>query len=175
MFHMIRRQAKSNFAKPLVIFLSKRLLRAKEAMSDLNSITDGVFLPVIADDSAKKTANRVIFCTGQVYYDLLKARAEKNLADSVAIVRVEQLYPFPAEQVKAEVAKYAKAKDFVWAQEEPYNQGAWLQIREDLDEALGGKAHFKAASRPRAAAPACGTSTMHNQQLADLLAAALTK
>ncbi len=175
MFHLIRRQALSNYVKPLVIFMSKRLLRFKEAMSDISEITNGEFLPLIGDDSAKKSAERVILCSGQVYYDLLKTRAEKGLSDKVAIIRVEQLYPFPSELVKTELAKYAKAKEFVWAQEEPYNQGAWLQIREELDECLSGKLRFIAATRPRAAAPACGTSTMHNQQLADLLAQAFGK
>ena len=173
MFHLIRRQAKSNYAKPLMIFLSKRLLRFKDAMSDVSELTNGVFLPLIADTTAATSAKRVIVCTGQVYYDLVKARAERNLTETVAIVRVEQLYPLPSAQLSAELAKYTQAKEFVWAQEEPYNQGAWLQIREDLDACLVAGARFIAASRPRAAAPACGTSTMHNQQLADLLNAAL--
>ncbi len=173
MFHLIRRQAKSNYAKPLMVFLSKRLLRFKDAMSDVSELTNGVFLPLIVDTTAATSAKRVIVCTGQVYYDLVKARAERNLTEAVAIVRVEQLYPLPSVELSAELAKYTQAKEFVWAQEEPYNQGAWLQIREDLDVCLVSGARFVAASRPRAAAPACGTSTMHNQQLADLLNAAL--
>lgn len=173
MFHLLRRQAKSNYAKPLVIFLSKRLLRFKDAMSSVDEITNGVFLPVIADNSVGTNAERVLVCTGQVYYDLVKARKERGAEDKVAIIRVEQLYPFPAEQVKAELAKFGSAQKFVWVQEEPYNQGAWLQIRDDLDNCLN-KARFIAVTRPRAAAPACGTSTMHNQQLADLLNAAFS-
>ena len=169
MFHLMRRQALSDYIKPLMIFLSKKLLRFKDAMSSLDDISNGEFLPIIADTDAKHTAKRVILCTGQVYYDLTKYRAEHKLIEDVAIIRVEQLYPLPVELIKGELAKYAKAKEFIWAQEEPYNQGAWLQIREDLDGCLGGKLHFNSATRPRAAAPACGTSTMHNQQLADLL------
>jgi 2-oxoglutarate dehydrogenase E1 component len=175
MFHLMRRQALTNYVKPLVIFLSKKLLRFKDAMSDISEISNGVFLPIIADETAKKTAERVIICSGQVYYDLVSKREENKLTDKVAIIRIEQLYPFPSELIKAELAKYSKAKEFVWAQEEPYNQGAWLQIREELDLCLGGKLRFNAATRPRAAAPACGTSTMHNQQLADLLDQAFGK
>lgn len=174
MFHLIRRQAKSNYAKPLMIFLSKRLLRFKDAMSDISEITEGVFLPLIADTIASSSAKRVILCTGQVYYDLVKSRVERGLTEEVAIIRVEQLYPLPVAQISAELAKYPQATEFVWAQEEPSNQGAWLQIREELDNCLSSGARFIAATRPRAAAPACGTSTMHNQQLIDLLNAAFS-
>lgn len=175
MFHLLRRQAKSNYVKPLVIFMSKRLLRFKDAMSSVDDITSGVFLPVIADAVAPNTAKRIVLCTGQVYYDLVKARADRNLINDIAIVRIEQLYPFPTDEVKAELSKYSNASEFIWAQEEPYNQGSWLQIREDLDSCLNGSSHFVGVARPRAAAPACGTSTMHNQQLADLLANAMGK
>lgn len=175
MFHLLRRQAKSNYIKPLMIFLSKRLLRFKDAMSSISDITDGEFLPIIPDLIAKKSVERVILCAGQVYYDLVKARLDKKQEDKAAIVRVEQLYPFPDKLIKAELAKYSKAKDFIWAQEEPSNQGAWLQIREELDGCLDGKARFKGITRPRAAAPACGSITMHNQQLADLLTSVFGK
>lgn len=174
MFHLLRRQAKSDYVKPLVIFMSKRLLRFKDAMSSVDEITTGVFLPVIADTTAPQTATRIILCSGQVYYDLVKSRDEQELTEKIALIRVEQLYPFPSAEVSVELAKYTNATDFVWAQEEPYNQGAWLQVREDLDACLpAGKKAFVGVARPRAAAPACGTSTMHNQQLADLLATAI--
>lgn len=173
MFHLLRRHAKSNYAKPLVIFLSKRLLRFKDAMASVSDITNGVFLPVIADTVAAATAKRVVVCTGQVYYDLVKARADAAKDKDITIIRVEQLYPFPSELLKSELAKYSGATEFIWAQEEPYNQGAWLQIREGLDNCLDGKNRFKGVARPSAAAPACGTSTMHNQQLKDLLANAI--
>jgi 2-oxoglutarate dehydrogenase E1 component len=175
MFHLLRRQAKANYIKPLVIFLSKRLLRAKEAMSNLTEFTDSSFQAVIGDSLAKKSAEKVIVCSGQVYYDLVKYRAEHNLISKVAIIRMEQLYPLPIKQIETELAKYSKAKTFIWAQEEPYNQGAWLQIREDLDNAIAKtNLRFKGVARPRAAAPACGTSSMHNQQLANLLAEAFS-
>lgn len=174
MFHLLRRQAKSNYVKPLVVFMSKRLLRFKDAMSSIDEITSGVFLPVIGDNQAKASAKRVVVCTGQVYYDLVKARSERKLVDDIAIIRVEQLYPFPSDDLRAELAKYQSATELVWAQEEPYNQGAWLQIREDLDACLANPSlRFVGVARPRAAAPACGTSTMHNQQLANLLTEAI--
>ena len=174
MFHLLRRQAKSNYVKPLVIFLSKRLLRFKDAMSSVDDITKGAFLPIITDMFAKNSAKRIVLCAGQVYYDLVKSRSEANKVDDIAIIRVEQLYPFPRELLTAELSKYSKATEFVWAQEEPYNQGAWLQIREDLDACLpSGKKAFTGVARPSAAAPACGTSTMHNQQLANLLVEAI--
>lgn len=173
MFHLLRRQAKSKYAKPLVIFMSKNKLRFKDAMSPLDEITNGVFNPVFDDVVSKEKATRVILCSGQVYYDLVKARAEKGLVDSVAIIRVEQLYPFPTELVKAILSEYKNAVDFVWAQEEPYNQGAWLQIRDNLEECLP-NVKVKVSARPRAAAPACGTSTMHASQLSSLLNDAFT-
>ena len=175
MFHLLRRQAKSNYVKPLVILMSKKLLRFKDALSHVDELVEGSFKFVIGDETAKKTAERVILCGGPVYYDLVKARNEYKLDDKVAVIRVEQLYPFPEAQIKAELAKYTKAKVFVWAQEEPYNQGAWLQIREELDDCLDGKARFVASTRPRAAAPACGSTHMHLEQLQELLAGAFGK
>lgn len=174
MFHLLRRQAKSDYVKPLVIFLSKRLLRFKDAMSSVDDITTGVFMPIIADKDASEKAKKVIVCMGQVYYDLVKARNDADKTKDIAIIRIEQLYPFPAKELKSELDKYKSAKEFMWAQEEPYNQGAWLQIREDLDNAIASRGiSFKSSCRPRAAAPACGTSTMHVQQLKDLLAGAI--
>lgn len=174
MFHLLRRQAKSDYVKPLVIFLSKRLLRFKDAMSSIDDVTNGVFLPVIADNDASSKAKRVVVCSGQVYYDVLKARNDANKQNDIAIIRVEQLYPFPSEQLKTELDKYKSAKEFIWTQEEPYNQGAWLQIREELDNCVDSRGlRFTSSARPRAAAPACGTSTMHVQQLKDLLVGAI--
>ncbi len=173
MFHLLRRQAKSNYVKPLVIFLSKRLLRFKDAMSSIDDITTGVFIPVIADKLAPTNVKRVVVCAGQVYYDLVKARSDANKVQDIAILRLEQLYPFPTDLLTQELAQYTQATEFIWAQEEPYNQGAWLQIRENLDSCLTNGASFSGVARPSAAAPACGTSTMHNQQLKDLLAAAI--
>lgn len=170
-FHLIRYKAQTNWIKPLVIFMSKRLLRYKEAMSDINELTNGAFKTVINDSvSSYKTAEKIIVCSGQVYYDLAAERARRE-DTKVAIIRIEQLYPFPQEVLGAELAKYSRAREFVWVQEEPYNQGAWHQIRDCLQDAIGDRLQqqFKVVSRPSAAAPACGMSTMHNAQLKEMM------
>lgn len=174
MFHLLRHKALTNYIKPLVICMSKRLLRYKEAMSDISEFANGSFQTVIGDNEIKSnnTVTKVIVCTGQVYYDLKNARSERKLDNQVAIIRVEQLYPFPSEQLHSLVTKYTKATKFVWAQEEPYNQGAWIQIRDGLDAVLGDKGKFSYASREASAAPACGFTSMHNEQLKQLVNAA---
>lgn len=167
-FHLLQKQVKFNYVKPLIVFVSKKLLRLKEAMSEISEITQGEYLALISDEVAKKTATKIVICSGQIYYELLAARATRKLEAKVVLLRLEQLYPLPIAQIKHELAKYSKAQEFIWAQEEPYNQGAWLQIRENLDTCLT-RGRFSSATRARAAAPACGGTTMHNQQLADLI------
>ena len=174
MFHLLRHKALSNWKKPLVIFMSKKLLRNKDAASEINDFTNSSgFKTVIADTQAlAKSAERVIVCCGQVYYDLVGERSRRELNDKVAIIRVERLYPFPLDALHAEIAKYKKAHKFIWAQEEPHNQGAWLQIRDGLDAALGNDSlhnKFTAASRPAAAAPACGMKSTSDAELKQLL------
>ncbi|MBY0379073.1 MAG: 2-oxoglutarate dehydrogenase E1 component [Burkholderiales bacterium] len=167
MFHLIRRKGLNNYIKPLVILMSKRLLRYKDAASDLSEITHSEFKFVIGDNIVQITSvDKVLLCSGQVYYDLLNERKACNLDSSVAIVRVEQLYPFPVEQLKAELSKYKDKKVF-WVQEEPHNQGAWMQIRDYLDMVAGQK--VKAISRDASAAPACGLPSTHNAQLKQIL------
>lgn len=172
LFHLIRHKAQSNWIKPLVIFMSKKLLRYKDAMSDINELTNGGFKTVIADNNGPgyKTAEKVLVCSGQVYYDLLNERSNRE-GSKVAIIRLEQLYPFPKETLDAELAKYTKSREFVWVQEEPYNQGAWHQIRDYLQACIHERLQlqFSVVSRPGAAAPACGISTMHNAQLKQIL------
>lgn len=171
MFHLLRRKAKTNWIKPLVIFMSKKILRSKDAASSINELANGGFKTVISDVlNNAKSAEKVILCTGQVYYDLFNHRAELNLTTSVAILRLEQLYPFPSEVLKSELAKFVKAREFVWVQEEPHNQGAWNQIRDELNASLTAQSHgFKVVSRPSSAAPACGLSTIHNAQIKAIL------
>lgn len=171
LFHLIRYKAQTNWIKPLVIFMSKKLLRYKDAMSDINELTNGGFKTIIADNNpGYKTAEKVLVCSGQVYYDLLNERANRE-ASRFAIIRIEQLYPFPKEIFDAELVKYTKAREFVWVQEEPYNQGAWHQIRDYLQAAVNVRqqSQFNVISRPGAAAPACGLSNMHNAQLKEIL------
>lgn len=173
MFHILRQQALTNYIKPLVIFMSKRLLRYKDAMSTLDKFTSGGFLPVIPDEAVNPSkVKRVIVCSGQVYYDFYNERAIRKLENEVAIVRVEQFYPCPNELISKELRKYTKAKKFIWGQEEPYNQAGWLMIWENLDNAIHGMGNFTAATRPASAAPACGLSSIHNKQMKDLLSAA---
>ncbi len=174
-FHMLRRQAKTKYVKPLIVFLSKRLLRFKGAMSQVDDLCNGEFLPVIGDTDAGKKAHRVILCSGQVYYDLVQARSTAQQTDKVAIIRIEQLYPFPQELLVKELARYTNAKEFLWVQEEPYNQGPWLQIRDDLEACLSASKRIIPLTRPRAAAPACGSPHLHQEQLSTLLSAAFGK
>lgn len=171
MFHIIRRKALTSYIKPLIILMSKRLLRYKDAGSNLDELINEGFRFVIGDDVV--TANKVILCSGQIYYDLFNERKIRNLDKQVAIVRLEQLYPFPLEDIKVELSKYKSSTQFVWVQEEPYNQGAWIQIREHLDAVLT-NVKFKVISRDASAAPACGLTSMHNQQLQQILQQAFT-
>ena len=177
MFHILRRQALRSYRKPLVIFMSKRLLRFKDSMSPLENFLEGTtFRPVIGDTVARAdngSVKRVIMCAGQVYYDLAKAREERGLENEIAIVRVEQLYPFPYAEAAEELAKFSNATEIMWAQEEPKNQGAWYQTRHRL-EALaenGQKVIF--AGRPSSASPAVGYMSKHNAQLKQLIDDAL--
>ncbi|AOZ51774.1 2-oxoglutarate dehydrogenase E1 component [Chromobacterium vaccinii] len=167
MFHMLRRQVLRPYRKPLVIFLSKRLLRFKDSMSPVEDLTSGSFRPVIGDVVVKdpKKVKRVLLCAGQVYYDLAAARKERSLDDDIAIVRIEQLYPFPTEQVAAELARFTQAKEVMWVQEEPRNQGAWYQIRHRLEGLLTAKQQLSFAGRPSSASPAVGYMSKHVAQL----------
>ncbi|WP_373813372.1 2-oxoglutarate dehydrogenase E1 component [Neisseria dentiae] len=178
MFHILRRQALRSYRKPLVIFLSKRLLRFKDSMSPLENFAEGsTFRPVIGDTVERAdngSVKRVILCAGQVYYDLAAGRAERGLENDVAIVRVEQLYPFPYEEVQAELAKYPNAKDVVWSQEEPRNQGAFHQLRHRIEKILDEQQKLGYAGRPASASPAVGYMSKHVAQLKQLVEDAMT-
>lgn len=175
MFHMIRRQMMRAYRKPLIVMTPKSLLRHKFSVSPLSELSNGRF-EVIIPDSAKiepKAIKRIVFCSGKVYYDLDEAREVHDLG-SVAIVRIEQLYPFPIDQYAEVLATYPNADDVVWCQEEPQNQGAWYQIRHRLQEALSDKQQLFYAGRPSAAAPASGIFKLHLQQQQALVEAALS-
>lgn len=174
-FHMIRRQMLRTVRKPLIVMTPKSLLRHKLAVSTLEELESGHFQNVIENqlDVTAKQVKRIILCSGKVYYDLFQA-AQANEQTDIAIVRVEQLYPFPRELVQAELAKYPQAGEVVWCQEEPMNQGAWFQIRHHL-QACVSKSHTLAyAGRARAAAPACGNAKMHQKEQEALIQQALT-
>ena len=172
MFHVLRRQVLRPYRKPLVIFMSKRLLRFKDSMSDLSQFTEGSgFRTVIGDaverDDAK--VKRIVLCAGQVYYDLAAGRKERGMEEEVAIVRVEQLYPFPYEVLAAELSRYTNATEIMWAQEEPKNQGAWYQIRHRIEAVSTDKQKVLFAGRPASASPAVGYMSKHAAQLKALV------
>jgi len=175
MFHMLRRQMRRDFRKPLIVMTPKSLLRHKLSVSSMEDLTHGFFQEVIneIDDLPASKVRRVVFCSGKVYFDLLEQRRADELRN-VAIVRVEQLYPFPAEDYAAALAHYPNAREIVWCQEEPQNQGAWYQVRHRLQEPLGPRQALLYAGRSPAAAPATGIAQLHNAQQRGLVAAALT-
>ena len=178
MFHMLRRQMLRATRKPLVVMTPKSMLRNKLSVSTLDDLTGGAFQTLIPDTIAKdpKKARRVVVCGGKVYYDLLEAAEAKKITD-VAIVRVEQLYPFPRPELAAELKRLSGAKEVVWCQEEPMNQGAWYCSQHHMRRVAS--AHKKDlflqyAGRDASAAPACGYASMHAEQQEKLLQDAFT-
>jgi 2-oxoglutarate dehydrogenase E1 component len=176
MFHMLRRQMLRALRKPLIVMTPKSLLRHKLSVSTMSDLSGGRFQPVIdevdAIDAAK--VRRIVLCSGKVYFDLLeRRRAAKD--GSVAIVRIEELYPFPADDYHAILERYGKAKDIVWCQEEPQNQGAWYQIRHRLQAPLDGGRSLHYAGRESAAAPATGLYANHQREQDALVADALNR
>jgi 2-oxoglutarate dehydrogenase E1 component len=174
MFHMLRRQMVRPLRKPLIIMTPKSLLRHPLSVSRLEELASGNFRTVIdeIDDLKASTVTRIVLCSGKVYFDLLKARREAKV-DTVAIVRLEQLYPFPSDEYDAIVRKYSNAREIVWCQEEPQNQGSWYQIRHRLQAPLSAKHELLYSGRAGAAAPATGISALHEQQQKNLVTAAL--
>ncbi|MEN1728610.1 MAG: 2-oxoglutarate dehydrogenase E1 component [Pseudomonadota bacterium] len=174
MFHMLRRQMLRPFRKPLVVMTPKSLLRHKSSVSTLDDLVKGEFQLVIDDPTQPDPAKvkRVVFCAGKVYFDLAAEHAEKGI-DDIALVRVEQLYPFPREEVQAIVERYGNAEEFIWCQEEPLNQGAWFQIRHHLQACTGGKS-LKYVGRAGSASPAVGYYQVHLEQQKRLVSMALT-
>jgi 2-oxoglutarate dehydrogenase E1 component len=165
MFHMLRRQMLRRFRRPLVVMTPKSLLRHRLSVSTLEELAGGEFQLVIGDPQRPDPARvrRVLLCSGKVYYDLYATRQERAIED-IAIVRVEQLYPFPMARLTAELAAYGAVEDVVWVQEEPQNQGAWYQIRHKLTDALAASQRLRYVGRPRSAAPAVGSFALHQAQ-----------
>jgi len=174
-FHMIRRQHLRPVRRPLVVMTPKSLLRHPLAISDMEDLADVGFQNAIAeiDDLNPKKVKRVVFCSGKVYYDLLKERREREQED-VAIIRIEQLYPFPAEEVAEIMKDYQHVKDFVWCQEEPQNQGAWYSSQHHFWAAIPKGAQLSYRGRSASAAPAVGYISEHNKQQQNLVDEALT-
>ncbi len=172
-FHLLRRQMLRPYRKPLIVFTPKSLLRSKDAASPLTEFTQGHFQPVIAevDKLDNKKVRRLIACSGKVYYDLLAARRAKGIAD-MAVIRIEQLYPFPHDDFAAQIAAYPNATEVVWCQEEPGNQGAWHRIQHYLLRHLRKGMHLDYALRPSSAAPAAGYLAVHQEQQKAVIEAA---
>ncbi|UCC56134.1 MAG: 2-oxoglutarate dehydrogenase E1 component [Gammaproteobacteria bacterium] len=174
MFHMLRRQLIRPFRRPLVVMTPKSLLRHKLATSSLDELLTEGFKPVIGEvDSQDKTAiTRLVMCSGKVYYDLLERRREAGL-DHVAILRLEQLYPFPWRLLRGELAHYPNVTEYVWCQEEPMNQGAWYNTRHKLEEVVGEDFKLHYTGREASPAPAVGYPKLHVQQQKALVSDAL--
>ena len=173
MFHLLRRQMIRQLRKPLIIMSPKSMLRRKESVSSLGDLANGEFQPVIPEDENLNPGKvrRIIACSGRVYYDLLAYRKAHKIKD-IAIVRIEQLYPFPHNEFQAEVDRFEQAKDVLWCQEEPGNQGAWHRIQHYLLRHLGLNQTLGYALRPSSASPAAGYLAKHNFQQKELIEAA---
>jgi 2-oxoglutarate dehydrogenase E1 component len=179
-FHMLRRQAIRPLRKPLVVMSPKSLLRHKAAVSTMDELANGQFQVVIpdvdvVDAKAAKKITRMIMCSGKVYYDLLDARRENKL-DHIAIVRLEQLYPFPEEELAAVISQFTNLKEAVWCQEEPMNQGAWYSSQHHMRRVIHGHKsdlYLEYAGRDPSASPAAGYMALHNEQQKKLISDAL--
>lgn len=173
-FHLLRRQVLRKFRKPLIIMTPKSLLRHKLAVSQIQELTSGSFQNVIAeiDSISAEKVTQVVLCCGKVYYDLLQKRREEKL-EHIAIIRIEQLYPFPKKGLMKELAKYPHAKLVVWCQEEPQNQGVWFSSRHNMQDCLLHGQRLCYAGRGFAAAPAGGSSKIHAEQQQGLVEQAL--
>ena len=175
-FHLLRRQMVRPLRKPLVIMTPKSLLRHKDATSPLSEFTKGGFQTVIPEHKELKAdkVKRLVVCTGKVYYDLAKKRDEKG-DESAAIIRVEQLYPFPHKAFAAELKKYPNVNEIVWCQDEPQNQGAWFFIQHNIHENMTEGQKLGYAGRPASASPAVGYAHLHVEQQKALVDAAFAK
>ena len=172
-FHVLRRQMIRPLRKPLIIMTPKSLLRNKDATSPVSEFTKGTFQTVIPDKADLKAdkVKRVVACSGKVYYDLAKKREESGVND-VAILRVEQLYPFPHKAFANEIKKYPNATEIVWCQDEPQNQGAWFFVQHYIHENMLAGQKLGYAGRAASASPAVGYAHLHQEQQKALIDAA---
>jgi 2-oxoglutarate dehydrogenase E1 component len=168
-FHLLRRQMRRGFRKPLVVMTPKSLLRHKAAASTVEELTRGGFLDVIEDRGVDaEKVRRVVLCSGKVYYDLLEQRAKDDAP--VALVRVEQFFPFPSEDIQRALRSYPKAKEYVWAQEESLNMGGWFFMEPRL-RAMGFRVKY--IGRDASASPATGSRQVHLREQKELVEAAI--
>jgi len=173
-FHLLRNQIKRRFRRPLVVMTPKSLLRHPLSKSTLDAFTDGALALVQpeADELESDRVRRVVLCSGKVYFDLLGERRKREISD-IAIMRVEQLYPFPRRRLGGLLADFANASEIVWCQEEPRNQGAWYQIQHHLRVLTQDHQTLGYAGRAPSASPACGNWQLHRVQQQALIDAAL--
>ena len=174
MFHLLRRQMIRSMRKPLIVMTPKSLLRNPASTSSIGDLTASAFRPLIGETEPLPAprVRRIVFCSGKVYFDVIEVRRAAEI-DDVAVVRVEELYPFPIDEYASTIAKYPDATEIIWCQEEPQNQGAWYQIRHRLQEPLTSRHELFYAGRPGAAAPASGIHALHVRQQQAFVAAAL--
>jgi 2-oxoglutarate dehydrogenase E1 component len=170
-FHLLRRQALRGLRRPLVIMTPKSLLRLPAARSSTDELAGGGWRPVLPDPARPERASRVLLCQGKIFYELDAARRERGI-DDVALVRLEQCYPFPAEEL-AQAFEPFEGASVTWAQEEPENMGAGRFVLRCLRDGLGVEARF--VSRPESPSPATGSLTLHQRQQAELIDRALSR
>jgi 2-oxoglutarate dehydrogenase E1 component len=175
-FHLLRDQMKRKFRRPLIVMTPKSLLRHRQSVSTLDALTDGALAIVLPEIDPIETAKvrRVVLCSGKVFFDLLSARREHGLTD-IAILRVEQLYPFPRRRLGELLDDYTNANEIVWCQEDPRNQGAWYQILHHLRALRQDYQTLGYAGRPPSASPACGSLRLHKAQQQALIDTALAE
>jgi 2-oxoglutarate dehydrogenase E1 component len=174
MFHMLRRQMKRGLRLPLIVMTPKSLLRHPLSVSTLDDLTKGRFQTIISDNDVDAAqVKRIVFCSGKVYFDLYQARLKQEIKD-VALVRIEQLYPFPRDAYEAALAQFPNAKDVVWCQEEPENQGAWYQIKHRLGAYLKPQHKLLYVTRDGNSTTAVGYLKVHNKEQEAVINGALT-
>jgi 2-oxoglutarate dehydrogenase E1 component len=172
MFHVLRRQIVRPYRKPLILFTPKSLLRHPDAVSPLTDLAEGKFQPLLEglENSPREKVNRLVFCSGRIYYDLARVRRDRSL-EHIVLVRVEQLYPFPDIEMKALLDLYPGVKELIWAQDEPRNQGPWRFMAHHLHQLSTLPLQY--AGRPESSAPATGIASQHKTQLDDILKVAM--
>lgn len=173
-FHMIRRQLLRKMRKPLIVLTPKSLLRHKLAVSTLQELSEGTFYPILdeIDPISAETVTRIVLCSGKIYYELLEKRRERKL-DRIILARIEQLYPFPETELKDLFEKYSNAKEIVWCQEEPQNQGAWFSSKHHIEAVMQKNQTLTYAGRKPSAAPAVGYHNLHEEQQTQVVEQAL--
>ncbi len=174
-FHCLRRQALRRWRKPLVVLTPKSLLRHPQVVSRLEECASGSFEPMLPDaQPASNQIERVILCSGKIYYDLTRKRQELK-RDRIAVIRMEQLYPLPERQLRAIIASYPEATPVIWAQEEPENMGAWCYLSLKFQGQMFGERRFAVVCRPRSASPAAGSARTHKEEQEEIVTRALTE